>query len=136
MLRSMPELPTIKNLPEQPDVIAPDGSEIRFLESPSDESSMVHARLHPGTTTYAVPHLTVEESWVCVGGEGEVWRKDSESESILKLQSGIECEIPLGTTFQFRAKGEQPLEIVITTSPPWPGDHEAVRVEGKWEPSV
>ena len=42
----------------------------------------------------------------------------------------------LGTTFQFRATGNKPLEIVITTRPPWPGDHEAVRVHGKWAPSV
>lgn len=97
---------------------------------------MVHALLHTGTTTHAVHHLTVEEAWFCVRGEGELWRKGADGESILHLHSGIECEIPLGTTFQFRATGDSPLEIVITTTPPWPGDHEAVRTEGKWQPSV
>lgn len=127
---------TLENLPDNPDVIAPDGSEIRLLESPTADSSMVHALLHPGTMTYAVHHLTVEESWECVGGEGELWRKTDSEESILQLNSGVTCEIPLGTTFQFRATGDAPLEIVITTTPPWPGDHEAVRVEGAWKPSV
>lgn len=129
-----PEL--FADLPKQPDVIAPDGSEIRLLESPNKLSSMVHALLHPGSATHAVHHLTVKESWVCVGGDGELWRKDSDGESVLQLNSGTECEIPLGTTFQFRSTGDSPLEIVITTTPPWPGDHEAVRVEGKWVPSV
>jgi mannose-6-phosphate isomerase-like protein (cupin superfamily) len=126
----------IANLPNKPDVIAPDGSEIRLLKSPSTGSSMVHALLHPGTTTHAVHHLTVEEDWYCVRGEGELWRKDSNGESVLKLSAGTTCDIPLGTIFQFRATGEAPLEIVITTTPPWPGDHEAVRADGKWEPTV
>jgi len=126
----------IANLSPEPDVIAPDGSEIRLLNSPLEGSSMVHALLHPSTTTHAVHHLTVEETWFCVSGEGELWRRDESRESVLKLETGTPCEIPLGTTFQFRATGNAPLEIVITTTPPWPGDHEAVRVEGKWEPSV
>ena len=126
----------LANLPETPDVIAPDGSEIRLLQSPREESSMVHALLHPGTTTHAVHHVTVEESWICVGGQGELRRKNSDGESIIKLSSGVSSEIPLGTTFQFRAMGDTPLEVVITTTPQWPGNHEAVRVEGKWTPSV
>jgi len=126
----------IANLSPEPDVIAPDGSEIRLLSSPIEDSSMVHALLHPGTTTHAVHHLTVEETWFCVSGDGELWRRDEFGESVLELETGTPCEIPLGTTFQFRATGNAPLEIVITTTPPWPGDHEAVRVGGKWEPSV
>lgn len=129
-----PEL--IANLPESPDVIAPDGSEIRLLESASDESSMVHALLHPGTTTHAVHHLTVVEDWYCVSGEGELWRKSSQGESVLELSAGTTCDIPLGTIFQFRSTGDEALEVVIRTTPPWPGNHEAIRVDGKWEPSV
>lgn len=127
---------SLANISKEPDVIAPDGSEIRLLKSPLPESSMVHALLHPGTTTYAVHHLTVEEAWFCIRGEGELWRKDAKGESVIKLVTGVSCDIPLGTTFQFRATGEKPLEIAITTTPPWPGDHEALRTEGKWKPSV
>ena len=127
---------SLANLPEQPDVIAPDGSEIRLLNSTVEGSSMVHALLHSGTTTHAVHHLTVEESWICVAGEGELWRLNDSGESVLSLTEGVTCEIPLVTTFQFRATGNSPLEIVITTTPPWPGDHEAIQVQGKWNPSV
>lgn len=134
--RKMIDPNVLANLPETPDVIAPDGSEIRLLQSTQEGSSMVHALLHPETTTHAVHHITVEEAWVCVGGQGELWRKNSDGESVLKLNSGVSSEIPLGTTFQFRATGDTPLELVITTTPQWPGDHEAVRVEGKWKPSV
>jgi mannose-6-phosphate isomerase-like protein (cupin superfamily) len=97
---------------------------------------MVHALLHPGSTTQAVRHLTVEESWVCVGGQGKLWRSSSESESVIDLIEGITCDIPLGTSFQFRANGDNPLQIVITTTPPWPENHEAVPVDGKWQPTV
>ena len=127
---------SLANLPEQPDVIAPDGSEIRLLNSTVEGSSMVHALLHSGTTTHAVHHLTVEESWICGAGEGELWRLNASGESVLSLTEGVTCEIPLGTTFQFRATGNSPLEIVITTTPPWPGDHEAIQVQGKWNPSI
>ena len=126
----------LANLSPTPDVIAPDGSEIRLLNSGAEGSSMVHALLRPGTTTHAVHHVTVEEAWFCVRGEGELWRKDEAGESVIKLFTGVSCEIPLGTTFQFRATGDKPLEIVITTTPPWPGDHEAIRAPGKWNPSV
>ena len=126
----------LSNLPTEPDVIAPDGSEIRLLNSPDPASSMVHCRLRHGTTTIAVHHKTVEESWLCVDGKGELWRKSEYSESVLELTPGIKADIPLGTTFQFRSAVNSHLDIVITTTPPWPGDDEAVRVEGKWKPAL
>jgi mannose-6-phosphate isomerase-like protein (cupin superfamily) len=134
--RKMIDPKILADMSETPDVIAPDGSEIRFLQSIDEASSMVHALLHSGTTTHAVHHITVEEGWVCVGGEGEFWCKNSEGESVINMKSGVSCEIPLGTTFQFRATGDDPLELVITTTPRWPGNQEAVRVEGKWKPSI
>ena len=126
----------IANLPKDPDVIAPDGSEIRLMESLLDGSSRVHALLRPRTTTHAVHHLTVEEDWYCVEGKGELWRKDSNGESVQELSAGTTSDIPLGTIFQFRSTGEVPLAIVMTTTPPWAGDHEAVKVDGKWDPTV
>ncbi|NQW19335.1 MAG: hypothetical protein HQ477_01235 [Chloroflexi bacterium] len=57
----MKEPEPISNMSDTPDIIAPDGSEIRLLKSPIEESSMVHALIHPGTTTHAVHHLTVEK---------------------------------------------------------------------------
>lgn len=44
--------------------------------------------------------------------------------------------IPLGTHFQFRAHGGEPLAVIGVTMPPWPGDAEALRVAGPWTPTV
>ena len=45
-------------------------------------------------------------------------------------------DIPLGTTFQFRALGDEPLCAIGATMPPWPGPGEAVLAEGPWTPTV
>ena len=56
-------------------------------------------------------------------------------ESVITLEPGVECDIPIGTKFQFQADdGDIRLEIVITTTPPWPGDEEAIKCPGKWPP--
>jgi mannose-6-phosphate isomerase-like protein (cupin superfamily) len=125
----------LSDLPDLPDAIAPDGSEIRLLKSNTPGSSMVHALLRPGSVTRAVHHRTVEEAWNCVGGEGKLWRRNENGESEVHLAPGTSLDIPLGTHFQFRADGKSPLEIVITTTPPWPGDDEAVecaRNKARW----
>jgi mannose-6-phosphate isomerase-like protein (cupin superfamily) len=44
--------------------------------------------------------------------------------------------IPLGTHFQFRSHGKEPLSAIGVTMPPWPGEDEAYDVEGPWEPDV
>lgn len=128
-----------RSLPAEPDVIAPDGSEIRLLSTGMSGGSMVHCRLAAGQVTRPVKHRTVEEMWYCIGGSGELWRSLGGSEDVLRLKPGIACSIPKGACFQFRAdageKGE-PLEIVIATVPPWPGEHEAGPCAGNWPPSV
>ena len=42
----------------------------------------------------------------------------------------------VGTHFQFRTLGDEPLTIVGVTMPPWPGEDEAVEVNGMWTPTV
>ncbi|HEV7665690.1 MAG TPA: cupin domain-containing protein [Chloroflexota bacterium] len=114
------------------DVLAPDGSEIRLLVS-LNGGSMVHCTLPPGQVTQAVRHRTVEEMWFCVAGSGQVWRKSPSQQDIVDVEPGVALSIPLGTAFQFRTTGAQPLELLITTLPPWPGPDEAVAVDGVWE---
>jgi mannose-6-phosphate isomerase-like protein (cupin superfamily) len=114
------------------DVLAPDGSEIRQLVQ-VDRASLVHCTLRPGQVTRAVQHRTVEEVWFCTGGAGQVWRKLADTEEIVEVRPGVALSIPLGVAFQFRATGSRPLELVITTLPPWPGADEAVAVDGLWE---
>jgi mannose-6-phosphate isomerase-like protein (cupin superfamily) len=117
------------------DVLAPDGSEIRVLvDLPG--GSMVHCTLAPGQVTQAVEHRTVEEVWFCITGHGQLWRACAEREEVVDLEAGVAVTIPVHTRFQFRATGDTPLEVVITTMPPWPGNDEAVAAAGRWAPTV
>jgi mannose-6-phosphate isomerase-like protein (cupin superfamily) len=115
--------------------LAPDGSEIRLLVTVSG-AGMVHCALPAGQVTQAVRHRSVEEVWYCIAGRGELWRKSGDVEEIVSLEPGVAATIPLGARFQFRASGAEPLELVIATTPPWPGAHEALAVEGPWQPTT
>ena len=61
-----------------------------------------------------------------------MWRKAGEREEIVVVDPGICLTIPVGTQFQFRAIGVEPLAAVAVTMPPWPGADEAYFVEGPW----
>ncbi|MBI1736338.1 MAG: hypothetical protein HYR51_14290 [Candidatus Rokubacteria bacterium] len=61
-----------------------------------------------------------------------MWRKLGDDESVVPVDRGICLTIPLGTHFQFRSLGDEPLAAVAVTMPPWPGDSEAYEVAGKW----
>ena len=121
----------MKALPEAFDCLAPDGSEIRLL-SETKRGSSVHCTLPPGKVSLAVAHRTVEEIWYFLEGQGQVWRKREGREVVVDVARGVSLTVPLGTHFQFRNSGEVPLRFVITTMPPWPGEHEAYRVDGHW----
>lgn len=124
------------HIPDKYDVLAPDGSEIRLLHS-LDGASVVHCTLPLGAVTVPVAHRTVEEVWFFLAGQGQVWRQQGENEAVLDVGPGISLTIPLGTRFQFRNIGDVPLEFIITTTPPWPGDGEAVALKaGRWQPNV
>ncbi len=93
---------------------------------------MVHCRLHVGGVSMAVTHRTVDEAWYFVQGKGEVWRKSGADESVVDVGPGVALTIEVGTQFQFRNTGDEALDFIIVTMPPWPGEHEATRVEGRW----
>lgn len=121
------------SLSEQPDEYAPDGSEIRKPQRLSG-GSMAHFTLPPKSCSVAVKHLSAEEIRFVISGTGEMWRKDEDGrEEITPLRKDISLTIPLGTSFQFRVTGNEPLTIVAITMPPWPADREeAMPVEGHW----
>ena len=50
----------------------------------------------------------------------------------MDVEGGVSLNIEVGTPFQFRNTGDEPLCIVITTMPPWPGEDEAREVKGRW----
>jgi mannose-6-phosphate isomerase-like protein (cupin superfamily) len=124
-----------KALGEKPDAVAPDGTAVRLLAALAG-GSFAHFELPAGAISHAVAHRTVEEIWYFVGGVGEVWRRQGETESVVDVRPGISLTIPLGTHFQFRAGPQTPLAFVAATMPPWPGEIEAFRVEGRWEATV
>ncbi len=125
---------TTQRLPADPTVVAPDGSNVRVLPALAG-GSMAHFSLDAGQVARAVTHRTVEEIWYVVDGRGEMWRRQDGHEEVVTLEPGVSLTIPLGTHFQFRAAPDAALAAVAITLPPWPGDGEAVFVDGAWPAS-
>lgn len=124
-----------KQLPGVRDVVAPDGSDVRVLLGLKG-GGMAHFQLAPGTTSAAVEHKTVEEIWYFLSGSGEMWRRQGSHEETVAVGPGVCLTVPLGTRFQFRSFGPDPLAAVAVTMPPWPGEGEASAAEGAWAPTV
>jgi mannose-6-phosphate isomerase-like protein (cupin superfamily) len=124
-----------KRLAPKPDAVAPDGSDVRVLLS-LDKGGLAHFELAPGKISTAVCHHTVDEIWLFVGGRGEMWRKLENHEEIVPVDSGVCITIPIGTHFQFRSYGHQPLAAIGATMPQWPGANEAYEVPGAWTATV
>lgn len=122
-------------LPKQRSVVAPDGSDVRILLGVKG-SGMAHFELRPGETSRAVTHKTVEEIWFFISGHGKMWREQEGEAQIVDVSPGVCLTIPLGTCFQFRSTGPEPLAAIGATMPPWPGEEEAVLVDGPWQPTV
>ena len=120
-----------RQISREPDAIAPDGSEVRVLAATA-RGSMAQFTLPPGKISIAVAHHTVEEVWFFVAGQGQIWRKNEKAEEIVQIRPGLSISIPVGTHFQFRNDGTEPLIAIGTTMPPWPGLDEAYLVSGKW----
>ena len=124
-----------KRLPALPDVVAPDGSDVRVLLATA-LGGMAHFELAGGRASDAIRHRTVDEIWFVLSGGGEIWRKQDGHEETVTLEPGVCITIPVGTHFQFRAATGQALAAVGVTMPPWPGPQEAVPVPGKWQAKV
>jgi mannose-6-phosphate isomerase-like protein (cupin superfamily) len=124
-----------KPLPAGPDAIAPDGSAVRVLLRLA-AGSLAHFELGARQTSVAVAHRTVDEIWYFLGGCGEMWRKLGDQESVEPVAAGVCATIPVGTQFQFRALGAEPLSALGVTMPPWPGGAEAYVVDGPWTPTA
>jgi mannose-6-phosphate isomerase-like protein (cupin superfamily) len=124
-----------RHIPDVPDAIAPDGSEVRLLGS-LPRGSMAGFRLAPRAVSRAVAHRTVEEIWCFTAGRGRMWRRLGSREEVTEVAPGVSITIPTGTQFQFRCESSEPLEAVAVTMPPWPGADEAFLVPGRWEPTV
>jgi mannose-6-phosphate isomerase-like protein (cupin superfamily) len=121
-------------LPDEPSIVAPDGSDVRVLLALRG-GSMAHFELAAGVVSDAVVHRSVEEIWYVLGGRGQMWRKQGAREEVIALEPGICLSIPQGTHFQFRAAPDSAVSAVGITLPPWPGADEARVVSGPWPPT-
>jgi len=119
---------------QAPTVSAPDGSQVQVLLR-LQGGSMATFTLQPGQVSAAVTHRSVEELWYVIAGRGSMWRSDALREEVVALEPGLCLSVPLGTAFQFRCEGAAPLVAVAVTMPPWPGEGEAVAVDGAWDPA-
>jgi mannose-6-phosphate isomerase-like protein (cupin superfamily) len=129
-------VPPLGQCSTTPDAIAPDGSEIRFLvgsDQGATKSSLVEVTLAPGEVTRPVKHRTVEEVWYVLEGSGLVWRCPPKAASAnvdaVSIAFGDTLVIPTGWGFQFSANENSQLRFLCHTTPPWPGEHEAVPLE-------
>jgi mannose-6-phosphate isomerase-like protein (cupin superfamily) len=120
-----------KTLPVLHDVVAPDGSDVRILLG-LEGGTMAHFELRPGATSVAIRHRTVDEIWFVVSGRGRIWRRDGGGAIEVVLTPRTCLTIPVGTEFQFRCEGDEALQILGVTMPPWPGAGEAIRCRGPW----
>jgi mannose-6-phosphate isomerase-like protein (cupin superfamily) len=126
----------IRTLSRKLDYLAPDGSEIRLCVA-GDNGGFAHCTLPAGAVSGPVRHRTVEELWYVLEGEGEVWRgREGGEQRTDAVKAGDSLRIPVGTSFQFRASGTHPLELLLATMGVWPGSQEAVPVDGRWPPTV
>jgi mannose-6-phosphate isomerase-like protein (cupin superfamily) len=120
--------------PAKRTTVSPGGSDVRLLLELKG-GGIAHFALAPGATSNAVAHHTVEEIWYIICGRGEMWRKLGDVEETVVLEPGICLTIPVGTHFQWRSTGTEPIAAIGVTMPPWPGEEEAYRVEGVWKPT-
>jgi mannose-6-phosphate isomerase-like protein (cupin superfamily) len=125
-----------RSFPSAPEARSPAGAEIRFLME-GETGGMIHATVPPGQVNRATIHTTVSEFWYVLSGGGEIWRRDAANEEeTTVLKSGVSIDIPVGTAFQYRCTGADPLQFLCITMPPWPGDKEATVIEGPWKPNA
>lgn len=124
-----------RTLPVDPEDRSPAGAEIRYLmDGPA--ANMIHSTVPPGQVNRATVHATVSEFWYILSGRGEIWRRDGETEEFTPLEPGTCIDIPVGTAFQYRNTGSEPLRFLCFDTPPWPGDDEATFVDGPWTPDA
>jgi mannose-6-phosphate isomerase-like protein (cupin superfamily) len=124
-----------RSFPEDSDGYSPAGAEVRLLME-GTTGVMIHSTVPPGQINRAAVHATVSEFWHVLSGVGAIWRRDETGEEVTVLERGVSIDIPVGTSFQYRCTGTEPLRFICVTMPPWPGDHEATIIPGPWDPTV
>ena len=124
-----------RSFPSTPDGRSPAGAEVRSLID-GESGSMIHSTVPPGQVNRATVHASVSEFWHVLSGEGRIWRRDATGEETTVLRRGVSIDIAVGTAFQYRCTGVDPLQFLCISMPRWPGASEATIIEGPWEPNA
>jgi mannose-6-phosphate isomerase-like protein (cupin superfamily) len=113
-----------------PDAVAPDGSAIYYRVLDATSASLVEAVLAPGQVSRPIHHRTVEEIWYFLAGIGQLWMRSPDGATVKtqRIAPGATVTIRAGWDFQFSADAGGALRFLCFTSPPWPGEDEAVPV--------
>src|SRR5688572_7446243 len=96
--------------PEAPDAKSPAGAEIRYLMEGAT-GNMIHSSVPPYQVNRGTIHATVIEFWHVLSGRGEIWRRKGGTEELAVLEPGVSIDIPVGTAFQYRCIGAEPLQF-------------------------
>ena len=120
--------PGVARVQADPDVTAPDGSQIRLLTH-AGKASLCEVTLEAGQVSRPVWHREVEETWYVLQGTGSVWRcppdTGPEQGTAASVSPGDALVIPPRWRFQFGASDAGDLRFLCFTTPPWPGEDEA-----------
>jgi mannose-6-phosphate isomerase-like protein (cupin superfamily) len=75
--------------------------------------------------------------WHVLSGLSRMWRQSGDDEpGGIHLRPGTAVTPPVSTSIQLPSTGRTPLGAVGVTMLPWPGDGEAVEVQGPWPPPL
>ena len=77
-------------LPDAPDAVAPDGSDVRVLLR-LGRGSMAHFELGAGRVSRAVAHRAVDEIWYILAGQGQMWRRQADRQETVPLRPVPAC---------------------------------------------
>jgi mannose-6-phosphate isomerase-like protein (cupin superfamily) len=125
----------MKQLPEDPDVIAVDTAEIRKIFE-AKEASVVHCILPPKAVSVATCLIDIHEIWYFIEGRGRIWLKEvGEAKGKVKdVGPGTCLTIPAGVHFQYRNDTNDPLTFLCVTMPPFQSQEKNnKKVEPHWE---
>jgi mannose-6-phosphate isomerase-like protein (cupin superfamily) len=125
----------IKQLSKDPDDIATDMAEIRWVFS-AKEASVVHCTLPPKAVSVAVRLVGIHEIWYFIEGRGRIWLKEEkEAEGEEKAVGPGTClTIPAGVHIQYRNTAGEPLTFLCITMPPFQSNEtNSEKVEPHWK---
>src|SRR5260221_11879669 len=88
-----------RRLPAMPDIVAPDGSDVRVLLGTA-RGGMAHFEVADGRASEAIRHRTVDEIWFVLSGRGERGRRGEGREDVVELEPGMCVTIAGGTHVQ------------------------------------